>query len=112
MTGVRIEFARCDQGEMKLLEYADAKVRDAISLISAPARVQFRLMEPDFECCGKWRAWVGVPANAFSLPVIIMAPMSLLSSYFVRASLSSLKSGLDRALRALGRLRVTRPKVS
>lgn len=49
-----------------------------------------------------------VPANAFSLPVITMAPISLSLSYFVRASLSSLKSGLDSALRALGRLSVTK----
>lgn len=48
-----------------------------------------------------------LPANAFSLPVIIIAPMSLSWSYLVRASFSSLNSSLERALRALGRLRVT-----
>jgi hypothetical protein len=48
-----------------------------------------------------------IPAKAFSLPVMIIAPISLLSSYLERASFSSLNRGLERALRALGRLRVT-----
>jgi hypothetical protein len=48
-----------------------------------------------------------IPAKALSLPVMMMAPISLLSSYLESASLISLKSGLERALRALGRLRVT-----
>jgi bifunctional pyridoxal-dependent enzyme with beta-cystathionase and maltose regulon repressor activities len=47
------------------------------------------------------------PAKAFSLPVMTTAPISLSSSYLDRASLSSLKRGLERALSALGRLRVT-----
>lgn len=37
MTGLRIALARCDQGAMKLLVYAEEKVRGAISLMSAPA---------------------------------------------------------------------------
>lgn len=37
MTGLRIAFARWDQGAMKLLLYAAEKVRGAISLMSAPA---------------------------------------------------------------------------
>lgn len=48
-----------------------------------------------------------VPANAFSLPVMIIAPMSLSVSYLLRASFSSVKSGLQRAFKALGRFRVT-----
>jgi hypothetical protein len=50
---------------------------------------------------------VDVPAKAFSLPVMMIAPMSLSLSYLLSASLSSVKRGLQRALRALGRLRVT-----
>lgn len=51
--------------------------------------------------------WDNVPAKAFSLPVMIIAPMLLSSSYLDRASFSSVKRGLQSAFRALGRLRVT-----
>lgn len=104
MTGVRIVFARWDQGAMKLFEYADAKVRDAISLISAPA-INSSVSAEGSKYTGK--KCDELPAKAFSLPVMIMAPISLSSSYLVRASFSSRKSGLDRALRAFGLLRVT-----
>jgi hypothetical protein len=53
------------------------------------------------------RAMDHSPAKAFSLPVMTTAPMSLSSSYLDSASLSSLKRGLESALSALGRLRVT-----
>jgi hypothetical protein len=48
-----------------------------------------------------------VPANALSLPVRTIAPMSWSSSYFFRASLSSTKRGLDKAFNAFGLFRVT-----
>lgn len=53
-----------------------------------------------------------IPAKAFSLPVITMAPMSLSASYLFRASLSSAMRVEERALRALGRFRVTGSLVS
>ena len=46
-------------------------------------------------------------AKAFSLPVRTMAPMVSSSSYFFRASLSSVKRAEERALRARGRFSVT-----
>lgn len=61
-------------------------------------------------CCRDviYEGWGGrVPAKAFSLPVMMMAPMSLSASYLERASLISVKRGLERALRALGRFNVT-----
>jgi hypothetical protein len=47
------------------------------------------------------------PANAFSLPVSTMAPISASSSYFFRASFNSTNRALERALSAFGRLSVT-----
>jgi len=46
-------------------------------------------------------------AKAFSLPVRTTAPVEVSESSFRRASFSSLKRGVQRAFRALGRLRVT-----
>jgi hypothetical protein len=46
-------------------------------------------------------------AKAFSLPVRTMAPVEVSESRLRRASLSSMKRGVQRAFRALGRLRVT-----
>lgn len=59
-------------------------MRSFISLMSAPA------------------------AKALSLPVMTTAPASLVASKPRRAALSSAMRGVLRALRALGRLRVTR----
>lgn len=52
------------------------------------------------------------PAKAFSLPVMTIAPVPLSSSNLVRASFSSLKSGLDNALSAFGLFSVTLRTVS
>jgi len=60
-------------------------VRGAISLISAPA------------------------AKAFWEPVIMMAEIEGEESNACRAELSSVMRGVERALRALGRLSVTCP---
>ena len=46
-------------------------------------------------------------AKALSLPVRTMAPVDVSESRLRRASLSSMKRGVQSALRALGRLRVT-----
>lgn len=48
-----------------------------------------------------------VPAKAFSLPVRTMALVLSSLSKFSSASFSSTNNAVDRALRALGRLRVT-----
>lgn len=68
---------------MKEFVYASAKVRGAISLMSAPA------------------------ANAFCEPVRTMTDVSLDALKSVSASLSSLISGVQSALRAFGLFRVT-----
>ena len=68
---------------MKEVVYASAKVRVLISLMSAPA------------------------AKAFCEPVRRMAFMSGEASKAFRASFSSVMRGVERALRALGRLSVT-----
>ena len=49
-----------------------------------------------------------IPANAFSLPVKTIAPILSSSSSLRRASLSSSNNGELKALRAFGRLSVTR----
>ena len=48
-----------------------------------------------------------VPAKAFSLPVRTMALVLSSLSKFCSASFNSTNNAVDRALRALGRLRVT-----
>ena len=48
-----------------------------------------------------------IPAKAFSLPVRTMALVSSSLSRFCSASFNSWNNAVDRALRALGRLRVT-----
>lgn len=68
---------------MKEFVYASLKVRVDISFISAPA------------------------AKAFWLPVRMMAEMEGDLSKARRAELSSVMRGVERALRALGRFRVT-----
>jgi hypothetical protein len=101
MTGFR-RVVKKDQGAMKLLTYASEKVNGAISLMSAPA-VQ--------EVSAHMLLLMALllPAKALSFPVRTMAPISLSSSYFFKASLSSTNKALERALRALGRFRVTVP---
>lgn len=73
---------------MKDLVYASEKVRGAISLMSAPA------------------------AKAFAEPVRTIARTSGDWSKALRAELSSLMRGVDKALRALGRLSVTGERIS
>jgi hypothetical protein len=77
------ERGRGKMYSMKDVVYASEKVKGAISLMSAPA------------------------ANARSEPVIMMAEIVEDLSNLRRASLSSVMRGVQRALRALGRLRVT-----
>jgi len=74
-----------DQDSMKEVVYASEKVRVLISLISAPA------------------------AKAFCEPVRRIAEISGDWSKAWRAWLSSVMRGVDRALRALGRLSVICP---
>jgi len=83
MMGFLIALVKADQDSMKEVVYASEKVSGAISLISAPA------------------------AKARSEPVRTMADMLEDLSNSRRAALSSVMRGVERALRALGRLSVT-----
>lgn len=101
--GLRILGMVEDQSEMKLVLYAWLNVRSFISLMSAPAFVGMSNQRTGLTC----GTWTCIPANAFSLPVSTMAPVVLSSSNFRSASFNSTKTADERALRALGRLRVT-----
>lgn len=81
--GFLIWVVRLDQDSIKEVVYASEKVRVDISLMSAPA------------------------AKAFWEPVRRMLWMEGDLSNCARAVLSSLIKGVERALRALGRLSVT-----
>lgn len=81
--GFLMEVVNDDQDSMKEVVYASEKVRGAISFISAPA------------------------AKAFCEPVSTMERMVGEASNAKSAWLSSVMRGVERALRALGRLSVT-----
>ena len=81
--GFFVEVVRRDQDSMKELVYAVEKFRGAISLMSAPA------------------------AKARSEPVRRMQRVVGVDWAVVRAVLSSVIRGVERALRALGRWSVT-----
>lgn len=83
--GFLMEVVKADQDSMNEVVYASENVRGAISFISAPA------------------------AKAFCEPVNMIDRMVGEVSNSFRAVLSSLMRGVQRALRALGRLSVICP---
>ena len=90
---------------MKFVLLALLNERSLISLMSAPAMLFRRVSR----CISGDQGMLShdVPAKAFSFPVRTMAFMLSSLSKLCSASFNSINKAVDKALRALGRLRVT-----